>query len=57
VTWRAWVRQARLTRAMELLGEGGAVGEVADAVGFESPSAFTRAFKELTGELPSGFGR
>jgi AraC-like DNA-binding protein len=57
VTWRAWVRQARLTRAMELLGEGGAVGEVADAVGFESPSAFTRAFKELTGELPSGFSR
>lgn len=56
MTWRAWVRQARLTRAMELLAASVAVGEVADAVGFGSPSAFTRAFKEFTGQLPSAFG-
>ncbi len=56
MTWRVYVRQARLIRSMERLAEGAAVGDVAFEVGFESPSAFTRAFKALTGELPSAFG-
>jgi AraC-like DNA-binding protein len=55
---------------MALLAEGGAVphngtgrnggGErtildVATAVGFDSPSAFTRAFRRTTGESPSDY--
>lgn len=52
-TPRAWLRAARLLRAMDLLARPDArVTEVALAVGFESPSAFTAAFVELTGETP-----
>ena len=56
MTWRAFLRQARLMRAMEMLSDGEPVGRVAFEVGFESPSAFTQSFKELTGSVPSAFG-
>ena len=55
-TWRRFVHDARLMRAMELLAVRGArVTEVAFDVGFESLSAFTRAFEEFTGELPKDY--
>lgn len=55
-TPRAWLRAARLLRAMDLLARRHArVTEVALAVGFESPSAFTAAFVELTGETPRAY--
>lgn len=53
ITWRAYLSQARLIRAMDLLVAGMPVTDVAFEVGFESPSAFTKAFKQLTGQLPS----
>jgi AraC-like DNA-binding protein len=55
-TWRAFLHQARMMRAMELLGVPGArVTDTAFAVGFESLAAFTRAFEEFTGACPSDF--
>jgi AraC-like DNA-binding protein len=56
MTWRAYARQSRLLRAMALLAERDrSVIEVATAVGFDSASAFTRAFQRQTGESPSAY--
>jgi AraC-like DNA-binding protein len=55
-TWGRYARQFRLLSAMTLLAEPGpTVLEVARLVGFESPSAFTRAFRQTTGESPTAF--
>jgi AraC-like DNA-binding protein len=58
MTWREYVRQRRLLSAMTLLAEPGpSVLEVAVQAGFESPSAFNRAFRRMTGESPTAFRR
>ena len=58
MTWREYLLQSRLLRAMALLTEPGqTVLDVATAVGFESVSAFTRAFRRLTGETPTAYRR
>ncbi len=51
---RAVVDDARRARADELLGAGNSVKEVAFALGFSEPSAFSRAYKRWTGKAPSG---
>jgi AraC-like DNA-binding protein len=56
MSWRSYVVQARLLRAMALLAEPGpSVLHVAGAVGFESLSSFNRAFRERTGVTPSAY--
>jgi len=56
--WRSYLLQARVLRATALLSEPGAsVLHVATAVGFDSVSAFTRAFTHRCGETPSAFRR
>jgi AraC-like DNA-binding protein len=56
MTWRQYLLQSRLLRAMALLAEPGpTVLEVATSVGFESGSAFTRAFTRYAGETPSAY--
>jgi AraC-like DNA-binding protein len=55
VTWREFLRQARLIRAMELLSAGQSVTEAALSVGYQSLSAFSAAFKQLVGESPRQF--
>jgi AraC-like DNA-binding protein len=56
MTWRQYLLQSRLLRAMSLLAEPGpTVLGVAASVGFESGSAFTRAFARYTGETPSAY--
>jgi AraC-like DNA-binding protein len=47
----------RMQLASRLLLEGGAVAEVAAAVGYESEAAFSRAFKKLVGEAPATWRR
>jgi AraC-like DNA-binding protein/mannose-6-phosphate isomerase-like protein (cupin superfamily) len=48
--------QARVLRAMELLGDGqNSVTDTALAVGFESLSAFAKSFTRVAGESPSAF--
>ncbi len=58
MSWRAYLHQARLLRGMALLAEPGpTVLQVATSVGFESASAFARAFVDRTGETPSAYRR
>lgn len=58
LSWRSYLLQARLLRAMALLAEPGpSVLAVATDVGFESVSAFTRAFVRCCGETPSAYRR
>lgn len=57
-SWRTFVMQARMLRALELLAAPGArVTEVAMALGFNSFGAFTRAFVRLAGETPRDYLR
>ena len=54
--FRELVCQARVLRAMELLGNGqSSVTETALAVGFESLSAFAKSFARVAGESPRAF--
>jgi len=56
MTWRHYVRRARLIRAMELLADANpSILDVAYAVGFTSISAFNHAFRAFTGETPSSY--
>lgn len=55
LTYRAWKRQARLVRAVELLAEGRPVGDVAHLLGYSSPSAFISAFHQAFGVPPSRY--
>ncbi|MGH9212569.1 MAG: AraC family transcriptional regulator [Acidimicrobiales bacterium] len=58
MTWRAYTLQSRLLRALARLAEDeGSILDVAIAVGFDSPSAFTRAFQRHIGESPSSYRR
>ena len=58
MTWRQYLLQSRLLRAMALLAEPGrTVIDVATEIGFDSVSAFTRAFVRLTSETPTAYRR
>ncbi|MGA9520541.1 MAG: helix-turn-helix transcriptional regulator, partial [Myxococcaceae bacterium] len=56
-SWRAFLHDARMLRAMELLAEGERVTQAAFAVGFESLAAFSHGFHAFTGERPKDFRR
>jgi AraC-like DNA-binding protein len=47
----------RMQLASRLLSEGRHVAAVADAVGYESEAAFSRAFKKLVGQAPATWRR
>jgi AraC-like DNA-binding protein len=54
--WRTYLLHARMLRAMALLAPPGqSVQQTATAVGFDSLSAFTRAFAQFCGETPSTY--
>lgn len=54
--WRTYLLHARMLRAMALLAAPGqSVQRTATAVGFDSLSAFTRAFAQFCGETPSTY--
>ncbi|MEX5632381.1 AraC family transcriptional regulator [Parafrankia sp. FMc2] len=58
LSWRSYLLQARILRAMELFSvPGRSVLEVATAVGFDNGSAFARAFTQYCGETPSAYQR
>ena len=51
-----FVKNVRLRKAAELLKEGGlSIAEIADKVGFNTPSYFTKSFKKLFGVLPTQY--
>ena len=54
----AWLRQNRLEQAMNMLRDTDAtIATVAAKLGYASQTAFTAAFKKLTGETPSDWRR
>lgn len=55
LTFGAWQRQARLLRALELLGTGLGVGDVAFTLGYESISAFIAMFRRTFGTTPARY--
>jgi AraC-like DNA-binding protein len=58
MSWRTYLLHARMLRAMALLAAPAqSVQQTATAVGFESLSAFTRAFTAFCGETPSTYRR
>jgi AraC-like DNA-binding protein len=58
MSWRTYLLHARMLRAMALLVVPSAsVQKTASAVGFDSLSAFTRAFTGFCGETPSSYRR
>jgi AraC-like DNA-binding protein len=50
-----WQRQALLLRALELLGTGLGVAEVAFVLGYDSPSAFIAMFRRTFGTTPTRY--
>jgi AraC-like DNA-binding protein/mannose-6-phosphate isomerase-like protein (cupin superfamily) len=54
-TFGTWQRQARLLRALELLGTGKSVGDVAFNLGYESTSAFIAMFRRSFGVTPARY--
>jgi AraC-like DNA-binding protein/quercetin dioxygenase-like cupin family protein len=58
MTWRQYRLHAAMLQAMELLlNTSNSVLEIALAVGYESPSAFSKAFAEFAGAAPLAFRR
>jgi len=58
ISWREFVTELKMNKAMDLLRcRGSSVTEAAFAVGFSSLGAFTVAFQDYTGTLPSLFAR
>ena len=57
-TPRAYAMRRKMQIAEELLaGDGATVGDVAEAVGFSTLFAFSRAFRRVTGRTPSSVRR
>lgn len=58
ISWRRYHLESRLLKAMVLLAQDGQnqnVTAIAIAVGFQSVSAFTRAFGQYAGETPTAY--
>ena len=56
MNWRTYLTHSRLLRAMALLADDGpTILQVAVTVGFDSHSAFTRAFAAYTGQTPTAY--
>jgi AraC-like DNA-binding protein len=55
LSFRAWRQQARLMKAVEWLSLGAPVGEIADRLGYEQPSAFVASFRKAFGVTPAKY--
>lgn len=54
-SFAAWRQQLRLARAVDLMGRGMPLAEVAAEVGYAAPAAFSTMFKRALGVPPSRF--
>ena len=52
-----WHRQMRVLRSLELLADGRSVTDTSLEVGYESPGAFIRAFRQIVGVTPAVFAQ
>ena len=57
MTFGQWRQQARLLAALERIAVGEKIIEVAGALGYDSPSAFSAMFRKHFGRTPSQFFR
>jgi AraC-like DNA-binding protein len=58
MTWRQYLQESRLLKSMALLADGDqSTLSIALSVGFDSVSAFTRAFHRFAGETPRTYRR
>jgi AraC-like DNA-binding protein len=57
LSFRAWRRQAKLVKAIELLSQGLPVTDVADRLGYEGVSAFIQSFRSAFGTTPGRYFR
>jgi AraC-like DNA-binding protein len=58
MSWRLYLQESRLLKAMALLtDERQSIITIALSVGFDSVSAFTRAFSRYTGQTPMAYRR
>jgi len=55
IDFESWRRQARLTKAVELMVAGRSVKEVSFLVGYRQPSAFVEAFRRSFGVTPKAW--
>lgn len=55
LSFAQWRQQARLAHALEQLGRGAAVANVADALGYASVSAFVAMFRRRLGRSPGHY--
>lgn len=55
IDFEAWRRQARLTKAVELLLAGRSVKEVSFCIGYRQPSAFVESFRRSFGVTPKAW--
>jgi AraC-like DNA-binding protein len=56
MTWRQMLRRMRMIRAIELLSNADdQVLNIALGVGYESLSAFNKAFRDFSGHTPTDF--
>ena len=53
--YRQWVQQVHLAHAFNRLAQGDSVGQIARALGYASPSAFTSMFRRLLGKTPQDY--
>jgi AraC-like DNA-binding protein/mannose-6-phosphate isomerase-like protein (cupin superfamily) len=53
--YRQWVRQVHLAEAFVRLAQGSSVGEIAAALGYASPSAFSAMFRRIVGKTPQHY--
>jgi AraC-like DNA-binding protein len=55
IDFESWRRQARLTKAVELLVGGRSVKEVSFSIGYRQPSAFVETFRKNFGITPKAW--
>ncbi|QNK71798.1 helix-turn-helix transcriptional regulator [Variovorax sp. PAMC26660] len=55
VSFAQWRQQARLVHALERLARGEAVADIADALGYATPSNFIAMFRRSFGESPARY--
>ena len=53
--YRQWVQQVHLAEAFGRLARGDSVGEIAAALGYASPSAFSAMFRRILGKTPQHY--
>jgi AraC-like DNA-binding protein len=53
--YRQWLQQVHLAEAFARLARGDSVGDIAAALGYASPSAFTAMFRRILGKTPQHY--